>query len=61
MNIQEIKNAVDNGLTVHADTEYYTVVKGKSDYLIKGLNGHYIGLTWADGVTPNFKKCWIKD
>lgn len=42
--IEEIKKAVDTGKTVYADTAYYTVVKGKFEYLIKANNGHYIGL-----------------
>jgi len=53
-NATEIRNAVDNGVTVYADNDAYYVVKGKSEYLIKcSLNNYFIGLTWADGETLN--------
>ena len=56
MTVQEIKQAVDNGLTVHWSTLLYTVIKdSKGQYLIKS-GSHYIGLTWADGVTLNGKE-----
>jgi hypothetical protein len=58
MNLEEIKAAVDAGLTVHWAQSNYVVVKGKKqladEYLIKCLgNGNVIGLTWCDGVTLN--------
>jgi len=58
MNIQEIKQAVDQGLVVHWSNSGYRVVKGViGQYSIKcTLNGTYIGLTWADGKTLNGKE-----
>jgi len=57
MNLQEIKTAVDEGLTVHWGNDGYVVIKGASGYLIKCLiNDNYMGLTWLDGVTMNEKE-----
>jgi hypothetical protein len=57
MTVQEIKAAVDNGKTVHWSNDSYTVIKSNEEYLIKcESNEHYIGLTWADGVTMNGKE-----
>jgi len=58
MNLEEIKAAVDAGVTVHWAQPNYVVVKGKQqfadEYLIKCLNNdNVIGLTWRDGVTLN--------
>lgn len=57
MTVQEIKSAVDNGITVHWSNELYTVIKDKLKYLIKcSSNNHCIGLTWKDGTTLNGKE-----
>ena len=53
MILQEIKDAVDEGKTVHWVSDFYCVVKGKGRYLIKSMSGHSIGLTTADGKTLN--------
>lgn len=57
MTLEEIKNAVDEGRTVHWATPGYTVVKDDlGQYLIKcRSNGSCIGLTWQDGTTLNAK------
>lgn len=53
MNVQEIKNAVDEGLTVHYRNSSYTIIRdNKGQYLIKS-GGGCIGLTYRDGVTLN--------
>ena len=56
MNVQEIKKAVDNGLTVHWSNSSYIVIPSRGDYLIQHLNGSCIGLTWQDGTTLNGKE-----
>ena len=49
--IQEIKQAVDNGLEVFAETMFYRVIKDKNgEYLIKGRNGHCVGLHGMEGT-----------
>lgn len=55
MNLNEIKQAIEEGKTVYCQTETNVVIKqNNGDYLIKcTLNGHCIGLTWADGLTLN--------
>jgi hypothetical protein len=55
MNLQEIKQAISEGKTVHWENQLYEVVLDKlGQYLIKcKMNGHCIGLTWADGTTMN--------
>lgn len=62
MTLQEIKDAVESGKTVHWATKAYTVIKdqlsdGKHQWLIGYNDGqrdaNYIGLTWRDGVTVN--------
>jgi len=62
MTLQEIKNAVESGKTVHWATKAYTVLKdqlrdGTHQWLIAYLHGtanaNYIGLTWMDGTTVN--------
>jgi hypothetical protein len=57
MTLQEIKNAVDQGKTVHWSNAGYKVIKGKHEYLIGwdvgGRRENYIGLTQGDGVTMN--------
>lgn len=58
MTLNEIKQAVDNGKTVHWSNSAYSVVKDKNNnYLIHcSLNNHCIGLTWRDGITMNGKE-----
>ena len=54
MRVDEIKAAVDAGLTVHWASPAYVVIKAPVGYLIKCRdNGNVIGLTWRDGVTLN--------
>ena len=51
MNLNEIKNAVNNGLTVHWSNDGYIVVKSNNDYLVKCIaNNSCVGLTWLDGT-----------
>ena len=56
MKAKEIKNAVDQGLTVYYKDFTYTVVKSNNDYFIKASTGRMIGLTWEDGTTLNGKE-----
>mgnify|MGYP006935514056 CR=1 FL=1 len=57
MTTQEIKNAVDAGLTVRWSNGAYTVIKDtKGEYFIKCSTGNSIGLTWMDGTTLNGKE-----
>ena len=58
MNLEEIKQAVDNGLNVYHGSLLYPVIKDKNNqYLIKcTLNNYCIGLTWADNKTLNGKE-----
>ena len=62
MTLQQIKDAVEAGKTVHWATTAYTVLKdplrdGTFQWLIGYNHGrynpNYIGLTWMDGVTVN--------
>lgn len=55
MTLQEIKDAVESGKTVHWSHEGYVVIKDRiGQWLIHCLsNDNYIGLTWQDGVTMN--------
>ena len=52
-----IRQAVDEGKTVYADTLAYQVIKDNiGQYFIKCLlNNWCCGLTWRDGVTLNGK------
>lgn len=58
MTLQEIKDAVESGKTVHWATELYVVKKDSiGQWLIVCThNGNCIGLTWLDGVTMNGKE-----
>ncbi len=57
MTLQEIKQAIEGGQSVHWSNTTYTVKKQESgDYLIVSGTGHAIGLTWTDGVTLNGKE-----
>lgn len=53
MTLNEIKNAVDNGITVFYKSVSYTVIKQNDEYFIKHVYGHRIGLTWDDNTTLN--------
>lgn len=62
MTLQEIKDAVEAGKTVHWATTAYTILKdqlrdGKHQWLIAYKRGQrdasYVGLTWRDGITVN--------
>lgn len=54
MTVDEIKDAVDQGLTVHwANTCYRVKRHDAGGYYIAHDSGHAIGLTMADGVTLN--------
>lgn len=57
MTLQEIKEAVRAGKTVHWGNAGYIVTVDKNDqWLIKCIsNQHCIGLTWTDEVTMNGK------
>ena len=61
MELERIKNYIDNGIKVCISNDGYEVVKGKNgEYLIKSYfpevdsQPNYIGLTWKDGKTPNY-------
>lgn len=58
MNLEEIKQAVNEGKKVHWSNTSYEVVKANNgEYLIEcNLNKHCIGLTWMDGITMNGKE-----
>lgn len=54
MTLDQIKQAVDEGRTVHWSNERYTVIKDNlGQYLITCDGGSTIGLTWKDGITLN--------
>lgn len=55
MNLDDIKKAVDKGLTVHWCNGGYIVEKTDDGrYFIRcTMNGDCTMLTWADGVTMN--------
>ena len=57
MTLEEIKQAVTDGLTVCWMNSLYVVIKNRhGEYLVKcRSNGNCIGLTHADGVTMNGK------
>jgi len=58
MTLKQIKDALNDGLTVCWSHDGYQVVKDSlNQYLIKCLhNGHCIGLTHQDGLTMNGKE-----
>lgn len=57
MTLEEIKEAVNSGNTVHWSIPSYTVEKAHNgELLIVHSGGHAIGLTWMDGVTLNGKE-----
>jgi hypothetical protein len=54
--LEEIKQAVDQGLPVYWQNAGYQVIKDSlGHYLIQHQAGSCIGLTWRDGVTLNGK------
>jgi len=55
MTLAQIKQAIDEGKTVHWATTNYVVIKDSvPQYLIHSqCNDNYIGLTQLDGVTLN--------
>lgn len=55
MTLQEIKDAVESGKTVHWANDCYVVIQDSiGQWLIKCLNNNScVGLTWQDGVTMN--------
>lgn len=57
MTLQEIKDAIAAGKTVHWSNDIYKVICDRNgEYLIKCIvNNNCIGLTWRDGVTMNGK------
>lgn len=57
MTLNEIKQAVEAGKTVHWSNTGYEVIKDKlGQWLIICVNGNAIGLTWDDGLTLNGKE-----
>lgn len=62
MNLQEIKEAVNNGKQVYWGNALYQVKKhinkkGGEDWnIVCESNGHCIGLTWTDEKTMNGKE-----
>ena len=51
MTLDQIKNAVDNGLTVRWMNEGYKVIRDSiGQYLIWNYGGHCVGLTRRDGT-----------
>ena len=59
--VNAIRQAVDEGKTVYADTLAYQVVKDSiGQYFIKCLlNNWCCGLTWRDGFTLNGKVFFV--
>lgn len=55
MNLQQIKQAIEEGKKVHWANRAYDVIKDSvGQYLIIcNLNGYCIGLTHLDGITLN--------
>ena len=58
MTLQQIKDAIAAGKTVHWSSPMYRVIKdGRGEYLIKcTANNSCVGLTWCDDVTMNGKE-----
>jgi hypothetical protein len=50
MTLEQIKNAVNDGVTVYADSAAYIVILSKfGEYMIKcASTGYCIGLYWTD-------------
>jgi hypothetical protein len=58
MNLNEIKQAVNNGINVYWKNKGYRVIKDKCNQILIVYypNNHAIGLTWTDGITLNGKE-----
>jgi hypothetical protein len=58
MNLNEIKQAVEAGKSVHWSHDGYSVIKDKLDrfLIVCHSNDAAWGLTWTDGVTMNEKE-----
>ncbi len=58
MKLDDIKNAVDEGIIVCWKSDGYRVVKQQNgEYnIVCQHNGHTIGLTWTDEQTMNGKE-----
>ena len=62
MTLEEIKDAIEAGKTVHWSNDTYVIDKqvfasGNIRYdILCTANGHRIGLTWMDGITMNGKE-----
>ena len=59
MTLNEIKEAVNNGVNVYWKNKGYRVIKSgfnQYKYLIVYLDKDAIGLTWSDGITLNGKE-----
>lgn len=57
MTLQEIKDAVLAGRTVHWKSESYEVMRDGVGqwFIVYRFNGSLSGLTWSDGVTMSEK------
>lgn len=57
MTLQQIKEAVNQGKTVHWSNKGYRVFKDNLDqwFILCDQNQYMIGLTWRDNVTLNGK------
>ena len=55
MTLEQIKQAVESGKTVHWSSGLYAVIKDSLGQflIICKANGYCIGLTWRDGITLN--------
>jgi len=55
MNLNEIKQAVEAGKSVHWSHDGYSVIKDKLDrfLIVCSRNESAWGLTWTDGITMN--------
>jgi hypothetical protein len=55
MNLQQIKEAVEAGKTVHWSNRAYKVIKDSIGQwlIVCSINDHCIGLTWRDNITMN--------
>lgn len=57
MTLNEIKQAVEAGKTVHWSNQAYKVVKDDLGQwlIVCSINNYAFGLTWRDGATMNGK------
>lgn len=58
MTLEQIKTAVEDGHTVYWGSKPYRVIKDSLGqwFIVCDINGHMIGLTWADGKKLNGKE-----